>query len=133
VSRYRHVSAMKAEGFPIQAAWEAAEVSTSAYYEWLHRSTGPTASELDEGYLINQIRDIHAGTDATYGSPRVTEELKRQGHRANHKRIERLMREHDIIGVTERCRRSRKLNRPGFGRGFSVGVHATRGSSLLAR
>jgi DNA replication protein DnaC len=30
VSRYRHVSAMKAEGFPVQAACEAAEVSTSA-------------------------------------------------------------------------------------------------------
>jgi putative transposase len=104
VSRYRHVSAMKAEGFPIHAACEAAEISTSAYYEWLHRSTGPTEWELDEAYLINQIRDIHAGTDATYGSPRVTEELRRRGHCANHKRIERLMREYDIIGVTERRR-----------------------------
>jgi transposase-like protein len=104
VSRYRHVSTMKAEGFPVHAACEAAEISTSAYYEWLHRSTGPTEGELDEAYLINQIRDIHAGTDATYGSPRVTEELRRQGYCANHKRIERLMREHDIIGVTERRR-----------------------------
>ena len=49
VSRYRHVSAMKAEGFPVQAACEAAEVSTSAYYEWLHRSTGPTDWELRGG------------------------------------------------------------------------------------
>jgi len=31
-------------------------VSTSAYYEWLHRSIGPTASELEEAHLINQIR-----------------------------------------------------------------------------
>ena len=104
MSRYRHVSAMKAEGFPVQAACEAAEISTSAYYEWLHRSTGPTQWELDEAYLTDQIRDIHAGTDATYGSPRVTEELRRQGYCANHKRIERLMREHDIVGVTERRR-----------------------------
>ena len=104
MSRYRHVSAMKAEGFPVQAACEAAEISTSAYYEWLHRSTGPTEGELDEAYLTNQIRDIHAGTDATYGSPRVTEELRRQGYCANHKRIERLMREHEIVGVTERRR-----------------------------
>ena len=104
MSRYRHVSAMKAEGFPIQAACEAAEISTSAYYEWLHRSTGPTDWELDEAYLINEIRDIHAGTDATYGGPRVTEELRRRGFCDNHKRIERLMREHDIIGVTERRR-----------------------------
>jgi transposase InsO family protein len=95
---------MKAEGFPIAAACEAAEVSTSAYYEWLHRSTGPTAPELDEAYLINRIRDIHSDSDATYGGPRMTEELRRQGHCHNHKRVERLMREHDIVGVTERRR-----------------------------
>jgi len=104
VSRYRHVSAMKAEGFPVAAACEAAEISTSAYYEWLHRSTGPTDWELEEAYLINQIRDIHSEFDATYGGPRMTEELRRQGYCANHKRIERLMREHDIVGVTERRR-----------------------------
>jgi putative transposase len=104
VSRYRHVSAMKAEGFPVPAACEAAEISTSAYYEWLHRSTGPTEWELDEAYLTNQIRNIHTEGDATYGSPRVTEELRRRGHCANHKRIERLMRAHDIVGITERRR-----------------------------
>ena len=32
MSRYRFVSTMKAEGFPVDAACEAAEVSTSAYY-----------------------------------------------------------------------------------------------------
>jgi hypothetical protein len=34
VSRYRHVDAMKAEGFAVRAACEAAEVSSSSYYEW---------------------------------------------------------------------------------------------------
>ena len=33
MSRYRFVSTMKAEGFPIDAACAAAEVSTSAYYD----------------------------------------------------------------------------------------------------
>jgi len=55
VSRYRHVSAMKAEGFPVAAACEAAEVSTSAFYDWLARSGGPTLAEWDEALVVNEI------------------------------------------------------------------------------
>jgi putative transposase len=103
VSRYRHVSAMKAEGFPVAAACEAAEVSTSAYYDWLSRETGgPSRYDLDEAYLINHVKDIHADSDSTYGEPRMTKELRRRGNCVNHKRIERLMRAHDIVGVTPR-------------------------------
>ncbi len=56
---------MKAEKFPVEAACQAAEVSTSAYYEWLERSAEPSEAELDEAYLINHIYDIHADSDAT--------------------------------------------------------------------
>jgi hypothetical protein len=48
VSRRRRVSAMKTQGFPIDAACEAADVSTSAYYGWLDRWAGPTEAEWDE-------------------------------------------------------------------------------------
>jgi transposase InsO family protein len=107
VSRYRFVSTMKAEGFPVDAACQAAEVSTSAYYEWLQRAVGPTDAELDEAYLVNRIRDIHADSDATYGSPRVNGELRRRGYCVNHKRTERLMAENAIVGVTPRRRTPR--------------------------
>jgi transposase InsO family protein len=107
VSRYRFVSTMKAEGFPIDAACNVAEVSTSAYYEWLHRAAGPRDAELDEAYLINQIRDIHADSDSTYGSPRVNAALRRRGYCVNHKRTERLMAENAIVGVTPRRRSPR--------------------------
>jgi transposase InsO family protein len=107
VSRYRFVSTMKAEGFPIDAACAAAEVSTSAYYEWLGRPAGPTEAELDEAYLINHIVDIHADSDSTYGSPRVTAELRRRGYCVNHKRTERLMAANAIVGVTARRRTPR--------------------------
>jgi len=33
-----------------------------------------------------------------YGSPRVTQELRQQGHRCTRKRVERLMREHRLRG-----------------------------------
>lgn len=42
MSRYRHVSAMKAKGFPVAVACEAAEVSSSAYYGWLAREADGT-------------------------------------------------------------------------------------------
>jgi putative transposase len=102
VSRYRHVSAMKAEGFPVRAACAAAEVSPSAYYAWLDRSVAPTEVEWEEAILVNTIVDLHEASDATYGSPRMTPALRRHGFCINHKRVERLMREHRIIGVTPR-------------------------------
>jgi putative transposase len=90
VSRYHHVSAMKAEGFAVQAACDAAEVSTSAYYDWLVRAEAPTPAEWDEALVVNEMHDIHRHHDDTYGSPRMTDELKRRGYDVNHKRIERL-------------------------------------------
>jgi putative transposase len=95
VSFYRHVSAMKAEGFPIEAAC-AAEISTSAYYAWLARSAGPTEVEWDEAILVNEMLDVHRHLDDTYGSPPMTDELKRRGYDVNHKRVERLQAEHGI-------------------------------------
>ena len=70
-------------------------------------SAGPTEAELDEAYLINHIHDIHADSDATYGSPRVTGELRRRGYCVNHKRTERLMAENAIVGVTPKRRTPR--------------------------
>lgn len=42
------------------------------------------------GVLMNEIHEIWTGTPF-YGYRRITEELKRQGYRANRKRIQRLM------------------------------------------
>ena len=45
------------------------------------------------------MREIHAESDATYGEPRMTEELALRGRPVNHKRVRRLMRLHGIVGV----------------------------------
>lgn len=107
MSRYRFVSTMKAEGFPIQAACEVAEVSTSAYYDWLDRSKAPTEAEWGEAILVNEMWNIHLGHDDTYGSPRMTGELARRGHCVNHKRTERLMAAHGIYARDGRRRKVR--------------------------
>jgi transposase InsO family protein len=106
VSRYRCVDAQKAAGFPVVAACDAAGVSSSAYYAWAarHQQT-PSPARRQEAELVTEIRTIHAESAGTYGSPRVTAELRRRGWRVNHKRVERLMAAHGIVGHRPRRRR----------------------------
>jgi putative transposase len=107
VTRYRCVDAQKAAGFPVGVACDAAGVTRSAYYAWAASTTqGPTATEREEARLVGEIRRIHARSHGTYGAPRVHAELRRRGWSANHKRIERLMRQHGIVGHRPRRRRS---------------------------
>jgi putative transposase len=107
VSRYRCVDAQKAAGFPVVAACRAAGVSASAFYAWItRREQEPQAAEHAQAELVAKIRTIHAESAGTYGSPRVTHELRRRGWRVNHKRVERLMAAHGIVGHRPRRRRS---------------------------
>ena len=102
MSRYHHVDAMKAAGFPVRSACKAAAISASSYYEW--KARGPSDAELAENDLLGEIREIYTDSDENYGSPRVTRELRSRGRVVNHKRVERLMHLHELVGITERRR-----------------------------
>jgi putative transposase len=105
VTRYRWVAARKAEGFPTTMACRVATVSRQSFHDWrVRQATGPSAAERDEADLVGQIRAVHAASDGTYGEPRVTSELARQGRRVNHKRVERLMRTHGVVGAHKPAR-----------------------------
>ena len=107
MSRYRCVDAQKAAGFPVVAACDAAGATRSAYYAWAASAAqGPSQHERDEARLVAEIRRIHARSHGTYGAPRVHAELARRGWTANHKRVERLMRQHGIVGYRPRRRRN---------------------------
>jgi transposase InsO family protein len=81
-------------------------VSTSAYYAWRHQDArGPRKRALSDALLLDEIRGIHALSGGTYGAPRVTRSLRRRGRKVNGKRVERLMREHGIVGHRPRRRR----------------------------
>jgi len=111
VSRYRCVDAQKAAGFPVAAACKAAGVTRSAYYEWTAGAAqGSSDRHREQARLVAEIRRIHARSGGTYGAPRVHAELRRRGWTANHKRVERLMRQHGIVGY--RPRRRRGLTQP---------------------
>ncbi len=103
---YRFVDQQKAEGFPVERVCDVAGVSRSAYYHWKqHRDGVSTIAELDERRLVKEIEDIWEESDGTYGSPRVTIELGKRGWAVNHKRVERLMRIHNIVGYTPKKHR----------------------------
>ncbi len=105
--RYRCVDAQKAAGFPVAAACQAAGVARSAYYAWTASTAqGPAERQREETRLVAEIRRIHARSGGTYGAPRVGAELRRRGWQVNHKRVERLMRTHGIVGYRPRRRRS---------------------------
>ncbi len=129
MTRYRWVPDRKAEGFPIKMACSVAEVSRQAFYDWQQRlAGGPTQAEQAEAVLIRQMWEIHNEFDKTHGSPRMTVELANQGWVINHKRIERLMRVHGIVGVHKPAKVRTTIpaehNPPLpdlIGRGFTVG------------
>jgi transposase InsO family protein len=111
VSRYRCVDAQKAAGFPVAAACQAAGVTRSAYYAWTASAAqGPADRHREQARLVGEIRRIHTRSKGTYGAPRITVELRRRGWHVNHKRVERLLRTHGIVGY--RPRRRRSLTRP---------------------
>ena len=106
MSHYRCVDAQKAAGFAVAAACKAAGVTRSAYYAWTATTArGPSDRHREEVRLVAEIRRIHARSKATYGAPRVHAELRRRGWAANHKRVERLMRAHGVVGYRPRRRR----------------------------
>jgi transposase InsO family protein len=79
-------------------------VSSSGYYAW--RSRPASLRQSEAAILLTEIRRVHEHSRQTYGSPRIHAELRAQGRRCNHKRIERLMRLHRI-----RARQVRRFHR----------------------
>src|SRR5450830_130948 len=51
-------------------------------------------NDLELAELIGDIHDVFPG----YGYRRITLELKARGHIVNHKRVSRIMREHQVYG-----------------------------------
>ena len=84
-------------------ACRTADVSTSDYYGWRDKvAAGPTPAEWDGAIVVNEMYDVHRRLDDTYGSPRMTDELRRRGHRVNRKRAERLMATNGIYATDGR-------------------------------
>lgn len=73
-------------------------VSRSGFYDWRNRAR---RSDQDRG-MVARIRAVHAASRGTYGSPRVTRQLRNQGLVINRKRVVRLMQAEGLVGVPRR-------------------------------
>lgn len=80
-------------------------INRSTYYAWLAARPAAAERQCAEDALTEEIREIHASSRGAYGAPRVHAALRRKGHAMNRKKVERIMRERDIRGVTRRKRR----------------------------
>ena len=94
---YTFIAAEKAN-FPVTFMFEHFGVPSSSYYEWINGAKARDKKRRDDLALVEQIEKIHESSDDTYGERRVTPALHQQGIAVNHKRVERLMREHKIAG-----------------------------------
>jgi len=75
-------------------------VSRSGYYAARGRPASKRAQE--DAALTVRIRAIHERSRQTYGAPRIYAELVHEGAHVGRKRIERLMRQAGIQGVSRR-------------------------------
>ena len=78
------------------------EVSPSGYYAWQKRRDYPGSRALQDRALVQEIEQIHSRSRQTYGSPRVVEELRKQGRRHGRNRIARLMQQEGLCGRQKR-------------------------------
>ena len=74
------------------------KVSPSGFYDWQRRRVCPGSRAVANQALTQEIHQIHARSRQTYGSPRVTQELRKKGRRHGRNRIARLMKEKGLCG-----------------------------------
>lgn len=79
---------------PLQRLCALTKVSRAGFYRWRHR---PPAEDADID-LRDEIQRI-ALEWPCYGWRRVTAELRRRGWTVNHKRVRRIMREDNLLGL----------------------------------
>ena len=104
-SRYRFISAERAT-YGVSRLCRVLRVRRQGFYEWLNAAQARADRQRAEDALAAEITAIHAEHRRSYGSPRVTVELRRRGRVVNRKKVERIMRQRGIVGWTRRRRRS---------------------------
>ncbi|MBH1934243.1 IS3 family transposase [Streptomyces sp. AV19] len=93
------------ETFMVQRLCQVLEVARSSYYKWRDGREARAARECADEALAERIAVIHAESGGTYGSPRVTAELRDEyGMRISEKKVARVMRKFHIAGFRLRKR-----------------------------
>jgi putative transposase len=84
--------------YPIRLMCRTLAVSSAGYYAWRDRPESRRSRQ--NRLLLSSIRVLHYEARETYGSPRIWNALRRQGHGVGEHRVARLMREAGIRAKT---------------------------------
>lgn len=88
------------------------KVSRSGFYAWQARD--PSARELRDERLTEQVRRIHADSRGYYGSPRIQHALSQQGTDVSRGTVARVMRGARLQGRSARLYRRSKVGQKAF-------------------
>ena len=91
--------------YPVYEVCDVLEVSKSGYYKWLRKV--PSKRAHANAALLAAMHTINVASRLTYGSPRMTAQLRRNGINCGKNRVARLMRNHGIRGRRKRAFRPR--------------------------
>ena len=78
--------------FSIVEICDCLNISRSGYYSYQLRNKYPGKREIANRKLTVKISDLYVEHKRRYGSPKITQCLRKDGENINHKRVERLMR-----------------------------------------
>jgi putative transposase len=97
--RFRVIEAEKAS-IPVKRSCALLDVSESGFYAWQTRE--PSQRQRDDMVLLAHVRSQFFTSHETYGSPRMTVELKEAGVAIGRHRVARLMRENGLKAFQKR-------------------------------
>jgi len=76
------------------------EVSPTGYYQWNRRA--PSNRSVANAVLDAQVAAIHAGSQRSYGRPRIVRELSNQGVQVSHERVRNSLKRQGLCPVYKR-------------------------------
>jgi putative transposase len=110
VSVFRFIAAERAD-HSVKTLCRVLGVSRSGFHAWAARP--PSKRAREDALLLVRIRELHAASRRTYGSPRIYRDLREDGVAIGRKRVERLMRMDRLSGVVKRRRGKTTIRVPG--------------------
>ena len=108
--RYAFIDEQRARddnAWPVRAMCSALRVSRNGFYDYARRLSTPGPRAARHAELAAKIRQTHADSRATYGSPRIHQQLQQDGEVVTEKTVAKVMQSLDIQGKSPRRRKPR--------------------------
>ena len=86
--------------FAVEKMCKALKVSKSGYYDWLNRK--PSARQINNQEALKLIKQIYEESKGRYGSPKITQELRKSGIQISRPRVARIMKAANIKSIVHK-------------------------------